>query len=168
MIKDVFQNFNFFADGRGYAGRIEEFTPPKIVAKMIEYDGGGLGAVVDVPSGSFEKLEAEATIKAQDKDIFTLLGVVPGNTYAFTAKGALADANGTRHAVQHKMRAHIAELDPGTWKKNDSAEIKLKLTLHYYQYEYDGVELVEIDPINMIAKINGVDQLAETRKAIGL
>jgi P2 family phage contractile tail tube protein len=32
----------------------------------------------------------------------------------------------------------------------------------------NGVDLVEIDPINMVRKINGIDQVASIRSAIGL
>jgi P2 family phage contractile tail tube protein len=38
----------------------------------------------------------------------------------------------------------------------------------YYQLTIDGKEIIEIDIINMVLKVDGVDRLAEHRKAIGL
>lgn len=40
--------------------------------------------------------------------------------------------------------------------------------LGYYQLTIDGKEVIEIDVINMVMKVDGVDRLAEHRKAIGL
>ncbi|HIF7516492.1 phage major tail tube protein, partial [Salmonella enterica] len=38
----------------------------------------------------------------------------------------------------------------------------------YFRLTMDGKELVEIDTINMIEKVNGVDRLEQHRRNIGL
>jgi P2 family phage contractile tail tube protein len=37
----ILKNFNLFVDGRGYAGRAEEVTPPKLTIKTEELRAGG-------------------------------------------------------------------------------------------------------------------------------
>ena len=36
----ILKNFNLFVDGRGYAGKAEEVTPPKLSLKTQEFRGG--------------------------------------------------------------------------------------------------------------------------------
>lgn len=168
MIKDVIHNIALFVDGRGYAGKVAEMTLPKLAPIMQEYKAGGLSAAVDVPMLAHEKLEAEITLNAFDPDILKLFGVKPGKQVAFTARGAALDDDGTSHAVVVRMRGLIKELDMGTWKPAEEATLKLSLSLRYYCLERDGTALVEADPINMVCKVGGEDQLADTRKALGL
>jgi P2 family phage contractile tail tube protein len=40
--------------------------------------------------------------------------------------------------------------------------------LRYYKLTIGGRELIEIDKVNMIRKIGGLDQLATIRQAIGV
>lgn len=43
MIPKILKNFNLFVDGRGYAGKAEEVTPPKLSLKTQEF--GGMDAI---------------------------------------------------------------------------------------------------------------------------
>lgn len=38
----------------------------------------------------------------------------------------------------------------------------------YYRLVWNGADLIEIDVINMVEKVDGKDRLAEQRAAIGL
>jgi hypothetical protein len=39
---------------------------------------------------------------------------------------------------------------------------------HYYKLTVGDEELVEIDAVNLVRKVGGVDQMAEIRAAIGV
>ena len=168
MIADILRNVNLFVDGRGYAGKVEEMTLPKLAPTLQEYKAGGMSAPVDVPMGSHEKLEAELTLKAFDPEVLKLFNVNPGSDVPFTARGALQDDNGAIRGVVVTMRGLIKEYDMGTWKAAEEVQLKLGLSLRYYKLEYDGATLIEADPIGMTLVVNGVDQLAKTREALGL
>ncbi|MNJ22116.1 Phage tail tube protein FII [compost metagenome] len=56
----------------------------------------------------------------------------------------------------------------GDWKPGDKAEIKHNVAVTYYKLEVDGRLVYEIDPLGMKRVINGVDQLAAQRSALGL
>lgn len=167
MIADILQNINAFVDGRGFLGQVSELVPPKLMPLLEEYDAGGLSAVVDIPMGGHEKLEAETTINVADGELPKLFGVTLGATIPFTFRATTIDDDGETHAIAIAMRGVIKEFDPGTWKRGESAKLKLGLTLRYYKYERDGDVLVECDPTNMVMIVNGVDQLAEQRAALG-
>ena len=56
----------------------------------------------------------------------------------------------------------------GEKKQGEDTETKVSTQCTYYKLTWGGQELLEIDTINMIEKVNGVDLLAEHRKNIGL
>ena len=66
------------------------------------------------------------------------------------------------------VRGMLKEVDLGDWKPGDKAEIKHAMALTYYKLEVDGRVVYEIDMINAVRVIDGVDQLAAERSALGL
>ena len=168
MITNVIRNINLFVDGRGYAGQIEEITLPKLTPTLQEYKAGGMSAPVDIPMGSHEKMEADFTLKSFDPEVLKLFNVNFGADVAFTARGALQSDNGDTTAVVVSMRGIIKEFDMGTWKAADEVKLKVSMSLRYYKLEHNGSTLIESDPVNMVLMVNGVDQLAETRSALGM
>ena len=168
MIKDILTDINAYVDGRGYTGRVAELVNPKLTPKMREYMAGGLGAPVDVPTGQLEKLESEVTLTGVDPDVISLFGVTMGDTVPFVFRGSTQSEDGSQGKVVVTQRGLIKELDWGTWKPGEDSTLKLSLTLHYYRYEYNGRTLIEADPANYKLVVNGVDQLAGLRDALGI
>jgi P2 family phage contractile tail tube protein len=60
------------------------------------------------------------------------------------------------------------DLDTGSWKAGEKAPLNVSVTLRYYKLTMGGQELIEVDVINMVRIIDGTDQLADMRAAIGL
>lgn len=71
-------------------------------------------------------------------------------------------------AVEITMRGRHAEVDPGNAKSGDKTETTIKTALTYYKLTVDDKDLMEIDMINSVFKVDGVDRYAELRAAIGL
>lgn len=167
MIADVLRNMNLFVDGRGYAGRIDELTLPKLTVKMEEHRAGGMDAPVELDMG-MEKLEAEFSLSAFDLEVLRLWGITAGAQAAFTARGALQSEDGTVTALVVHMRGQIRELDHGTWKPGEKAMLKASLALRYYKLTHGQTVVTEIDVENMVRVVGGVDQLAAMRQALGI
>ena len=66
------------------------------------------------------------------------------------------------------MNGHIKEFDPGSWSAGEMTEASFTLGLRYYKLDVDGTTYHEIDVENMERKIEGVDQLATIRTAMGI
>ncbi|WP_319557905.1 phage major tail tube protein [Thiomicrorhabdus sp.] len=168
MIQNILTDMSLFVDGKGYAGKCPELTLPKITPKMREYRGGGMSGTVEIPTGSVEKMEAEFTLSGIEPDVLALLRILPGEQAPLTIRGALVDYDGTETPVLVALRGQIKTVDMGTWKPGDESPLKISMAVSYYRLEHGSRVLYEIDPVNMVMTIDGVDRLAQTRANIGL
>ena len=71
-------------------------------------------------------------------------------------------------ACEVVLRGRISEIDPGSAKQGDNTQVKFSFKPTYYKLVWDGADLIEIDTVNMVEKVSGVDRLAEQRAALGL
>lgn len=165
--RDVRKNFNLFVDGRGYAGQVDEFNAPKLTLQTEEFRAGGMDVPIDVTMG-MEKLVADFSLKAYDRNVLALFGVVEGSNVPLSVREALESFDGTVTPVVHTMRGKITELDPGTSKPGELPMLKATLTLTYYKMQHGDTVVHEIDAENMVRIINGIDTLAGIRAALGI
>lgn len=165
-IPKTLRNFTAFVDGRGQAGKVEEIELPKLTLKTEEWRGGGMDAPIEVDLG-MEKIEATLTFVEYDRELFKLFGLADGNRVGLTLRGAV-QADGQAEAVIVTLRGQVKELDSGSWKAGDQANLKMAVAARYYKLEINGQEVIEIDTENMIRKIGGIDQLASQRQALAV
>lgn len=57
----------------------------------------------------------------------------------------------------------VKKFKPGKIEKNNSMEATITLELTYLLIEVDGVEILAIDKLNQVYRVNGVDMLADVR-----
>lgn len=164
------KNLNLFNDGNNFMGLIQSFTPPKLTRKLEAYRGGGMNGAVNADMGL-----DDGALDTQ----FVCGGLVRQNVRAYAAKKAgehlyrftaavQRDDTGEVDAVEIVCRGRIKEIDRGEWKPGDTTSETVSLVCSYYKESVNGTIDVEIDLINMIEKINGVDQAAAKRSALGL
>ena len=167
MPNQVLKNLNVFVDGRGYAGQVEEVNLPKLTVKTEDFRAGGMDMPIALDMG-MEKLETDFSLIGYDRDILNLFGFIVPGTVALTFRGALENADGSIVAMVARTRGQIREIDMGTSKAGDKPAMKVTMDLVYYDLEDDGQPVVEVDVVNLIRMIGGVDKLAAVRAAIGL
>ncbi|MBN3083358.1 phage major tail tube protein, partial [Pectobacterium polaris] len=78
------------------------------------------------------------------------------------------DDTGEIAAVEVVMRGRHKEIDGGESKEGEDTETKISTQCTYYKLTIDGKEMIEIDTLNMIERVVGVDRLEQHRRAIGL
>lgn len=165
--RDVRKNFNLFVQGKGYAGEIEEFTPPKLTQKTEEFRGGGMDAPIELTMG-LEKLEASFSLLPFDRAVLQQFNVTEGAVVPLVGREVLESLDGTVTTVVHTMRGKIKEIDMGTAKPGDRISLKVSAALTYYKLQHGSETVIEIDVENMVRVIKGVDTMAPTRAALGL
>ncbi|KPA88066.1 phage contractile tail tube protein, P2 family [Pseudomonas asplenii] len=167
MIPETLSNLNLFVDGVSFQGDVPSLTLPKLTLKMDEHRAGGMDVPVELEMG-MEKQEAGFTTTGVRRESLKFFGLADGSAFNGTFRGAYKGLKGKITPVIVTLRGTLKEVDMGDWKPGDKAEIKHSVALIYYRLEVDGREIYEIDALGMKRTINGVDQLAATRQALGL
>ena len=168
MIKDILSGLNAYVDGRSYVGEVVELVLPKLTPKLREYMAGGLGAPLEIPTGELEKLESEFTLAGVNPTVITTFGVTLNHAVPFSFRGVTQSESGSEGKVVVTQRGLVKSLDWGTWKPGEESPLKVGMSVQYYRYDYNGQTLIEADPLNYKLVVNGTDQLAGFRDALGI
>jgi P2 family phage contractile tail tube protein len=101
-----------------------------------------------------------------ERAIFQTWGRVPPTTQVIF-RGALVNLDGTASAIELAFTGRVSGLEMGEWTPGQMSEPRLTFKPVYYRCTIAGVVVHEIDVLNNVRIINGVDQLAAIRAAIG-
>lgn len=167
-MKQVFVNFAMWVDGVGYAGQVKELTCPKLEATTESYRAGGMAGSIKVPMTNLEEMEAEFELVGYNTEVLGKMGFRFGKVVPLDARGAVTAEDGTVKAVRIAMRGHLTEGDPGKWVAAKETTLKAKMDLTYFRLEEDGATRVEADLENGILIVDGEDQMAAVRSALGI
>ncbi|MGI0120281.1 phage major tail tube protein [Zooshikella sp. RANM57] len=166
MLPQTIRFMNLFVDGKGYAGVVEEVSPPKLTIKTEEFKAGGMDAPLELDQG-MEKLECSFTIASYDSELFKAYGLVPGKMQSVTLRGAIEQDQETIE-VTMALSGSWKEFDFGTWKSGEKVQLKVSVSLKKYELRIKGEEKIFIDIVNMVRRLNGVDVFEAARSAIGV
>lgn len=162
------KNFNLYNDGNSYLGIIAEFAQPKIAIAMEDWRGGGMLGPVKVDMG-LEALEAEFTNGGLVTQVMRQFGHEQVDGVLLRLVGAYqSDSTGGVDQVEIVMRGRYQELDMGNAKAGEDTEHKVKVPLAYYKLAINGRVEIEIDMLNAVFIVDGVDRYAQIRAALGL
>lgn len=159
---------NLFNDGNSYLGMVSSLTLPKLTRKLENYRGGGMNGAASVDFGlDDDALVLEWTIGGLDELVLQQWGSTTDIPLRFSGSFQ-RDDTGDVSAVEVQMRGRHKEFDFGEYKQGEDTETKVSTQCTYFKLTIDGRDLIEVDTVNMVEMVNGVDRLAEHRKAIGL
>lgn len=167
MIPQTLTNMNLFVDGKGYAGVATEVNLPKLKRKTEDHRAGGMDGPVKIGMG-MEMLEASFSLSGISPDVLVFFGLADDTAFSGSFRGAFKNLKGAVVAAVATWRGMLEEMDPGSWKSGDKSESKFNCPLTYYKLEVDGQVIYELDPTNCIRIINGNDEAAAERAAIGM
>ena len=164
----VLKAFAAFVDGTNYMGEVPEVTLPTLSRKMEEYRAGGMQGPVDLDFGQ-EKMEAELKGAGWIKGLMSKWGAGKHDALMLRFAGAVqTEEDEAPTVVEVVMRGRLSEMDPGSAKAGELIEQTYKYALTYYKLTVDGEQILEIDLVNMVETVGGVDNLAGVRAALGI
>lgn len=166
MLPRHLRNFNVMIDGFGFAGRADEVTLPTLSLATEEHRAGGMDAPVDVDMG-MELMELSVVISDYDESVISGFGLL-GPGVPITLRGAIQRQGEAAQPVVIKMLGGLKSREVGAFAVGAKQTTTLTYSLRKYSEAINGVEYVNIDIENMVRVINGVDQLASQRAALGL
>lgn len=164
------KHLNLFNDGNNWQGIVESLTLPKFTRKFEKYRGGGMPGAVDVDMGLDDgALDTEFSIGGTELLLFKQMGkaTVDGIQLRFTGS-VQRDDTGEVQAIELVVRGRHKEVDSGEWKTGESSTTKVSSTNSYAKLTINGEVLYEVDLVNMIEIVDGVDLMEAHRNALGL
>lgn len=160
------KGYTAFIDGFGMIGLTTGGKLPPIKAKTEAFRDGGMDGEDELEFG-IEKLEAELTFAELNERV---LKAALSRDTPITLRGSMEGegVNAPKVAVIGQFRGLVTSVDPGEWGDPKKGEVKLALTPNYYRLRIGVTEIYEIDLLNGIRRIGGVDQLAQRRANLGV
>lgn len=135
---------------------------------MEDHQGGGMNAPIKTDQG-MEALTMEMTFAGIMADILKQYGITQHDGVRLRFAGSYQRDNGSNtSAVEIIVRGRHSTIDMGGAKQSEGSEFKVTSELSYYKLVIDNETLIEIDIINMIEIVDGVDHLKQHRQAIGI
>ncbi len=161
------KRFNVYGDGESFLGQCVEVKLPVLKRLLEGYRGAGMTGEAKVDMGQ-DEIEIEHKYGGFMRPIFRQYAAPRHDAAMLRFVGAYQreDEEGTQ-AVEVVIRGRHAEVDPGTAKQGDDTEFAVKTTCTYYKLIVDGAVVVELDIVNGIEIVEGVDRTAEARAIVG-
>ena len=165
MLPRVLKNFTAYVDGRGYIGRIETCKLPELAVNAADYRGGGMDAPVELDMG-MNKIEAQLVLAEYDPELVKLFGLISANT-PVVLRGAIQRQGEAAVPVVIRMTGGVKQITRDDWKTGENSKMTLAVNCNLYQEQIGNETVVDIDVLNFVRIIGGVDQLADVRAALG-
>jgi len=160
----LLKNFNIYLDGDSYAGRCDSVTLPNITAVVESHRAGGMNGSVEVELG-LELMTMQLVISDFDPQLVAHFNQA---NLPITLRGSVQAQHQKAEAVIINVRGLHKGLEFAQWQGGSKTTQTLEISLNYFRYRQKDVEYAEIDLLNMVQKIGGIDQLADDRSNIGL
>ena len=162
------KNLMMFNEGLAYGGEVNTVTLPTLTRKLEEYRGGGMGGSIQMDMG-MEAMELSFGGPGPLRDVLRQWGVATVDGVYLRFAGAYQqDDSAAVDTVEVIARGRYSEIEMGDQEVGEVGEFTATMALAYYKLVWNGRTEIEIDPINMIEIVNGVDRSAELRSAIGI
>ena len=162
-IPEKINEYNAYLDGTKMIGVAASVTLPEVNMKTSTVSGVGVNGELDSPTiGQFESMEQEIQFNTLYSSAMDMLSPLSTVNLTLRAAQQVYDKTGgyAFKGLRIVMGGRVKEFNPGTVKKGDAMDAETTLELTYYMIEVDGEQVVEVDKLNGVYKVNGSDMLA--------
>ena len=169
-VRDKLINYEVFLQGQRKLG-MADVTLPEINYKTDTLSGAGIGGDIDMPTlGQTDSMELGIKWRTINEDVTALLKqeaqdleIRGANQHYDAGTGKLGV-----QAVKVNVRGLAKKGNFGTATPASKTEAESTLEILYLKITIDGKKKVEIDKLNYIHYVDGVDYLEAVRNALGL
>ena len=164
------KNMNLFNDGNSYLAVAKSVTLPSLGRKMEGYRGGGMNGPVKADLGfSDDGIQLEWKTGGLDLISLRQFGMVKASGVLLRFTGAFQqDDTEEMSSVEIVVRGRHETIEMGDAQPGEDTEHSMTTTCSYYKLIVDGEVIIEIDLLNFVEMVDGVDMLEAQRKALGI
>ena len=161
--------YESYEDGTNFCG-LTQATLPNIAFIVQQIQGAGINGNIDVPIlGMMEAMELSLNWRSPT-DAATSLAAPRSHHLDLRVAAQYWDTTASEYGIEadkYVMVARPKAMNPGNLQPATPADTASTFSVVYYAGYKDGTQIWEIDPINYICRINGVDYFEPVRKALG-
>ena len=161
--------FELYEDGTNYYG-LTQATLPNIAFIVAQINGAGINGNVDVPiAGMMEAMELSLNFRSPT-EAATQLSAPKTHHLDLRVAAQYWDTVGAEYGIEADKYVLVTRpkaMNPGNIQPATPADSANTFSVVYYAGYRDGQKIGEIDPMNYIGWVNGVDYFAPIRKALG-
>ena len=168
-IPEKINDFNAYLDGNKMIGTAASVTLPETNMKTSTVSGAGVGGELDSPTiGQFESMEQEIQFNTLYSSAVDMLSPLSEVNLTFRGAQQVYDKTGGYifKGLRIVEKGRVKKFNPGKLEKGEAMEAAATLELSYLMVEIDGKQVLEVDKLNGVYKVNGKDMLAEIKKLI--
>lgn len=168
-IDELVINFLVYEDAIEYLG-MAEATLPDIEYMTEEMNGAGIaGNVEEIIIGHLSAMTMTLNFRTVCKSAVRLL---EPRVHKLDLRVAQQQTNNSTGETEVANVKHIVRVKPkktalGKAAAASTADVSGEYAVQYYSMYMDGEKKIEIDPMNFICIINGIDYLEAVRNALG-
>jgi P2 family phage contractile tail tube protein len=162
--------YNVYLDGKKLVGISDEVTLPDFEALTETLSGAGILGEIDEPLlGHFKASEMEIPFRTLNEYMFRLASMSKALNLTLRASTQTIDTGNintgampSRIVIKGKNKA----ITGGKLKQGEGTGSSIKVEITYIMIEVNNVKKFELDKLNFVYKVNGVDLLAAIRKQV--
>ncbi|MCD8349571.1 MAG: phage major tail tube protein [Planctomycetaceae bacterium] len=167
IIPEAIAQYKLYRDARTMIG-VTTIDFPALNSITAEIKGAGIGGTINKAIvGMFDSMSVTFNFRAVTEGQYSLMR--PGRQHLEAWAALQVSDNGRSRIAQHKVviEGDFKNLTTGKHASGETQDRVVELEVLYYRELYDGMDYLEIDKLNLIFNLEGVDMLAEVRAAIG-
>lgn len=165
-LPSVLQDMNAFFRDDSYAGLCNTLTLPTIAVKTADFVLAGIGGDMEKALNKLEALESTVTISNYASRVINLLGSNDSRDEVMTFRGAMDNDGGSISTVIVRQQGLWKSLEFNEWAPENEGTNQFTIAVEMFELEIDGVEVIHIDKMNNVFRVNGVDRNEAIRTAL--
>ena len=162
--------YNVYRDSKKLVGLSDEVTLPDFEGLTETISGPGILGEIDEPLlGHFGASEIEVPFRTLNEEMFDLLAqgqavnlTLRMSTQAIVESTMATDFMPSRVVIKGKSKGFTG----GSAKQGQGTGSSVKVEMIYILNEVNNKKKFELDKLNFVYKVNGVDLLAKVRKQV--
>ena len=159
--------YNVYNKGNRLLGVGEEMALPDFEPSSETVTGAGILGEIDDPTvGYFSNQELEIPFRLLDKETADMMDMTKAVDLEIRGAAQTVNSSGDIEFVPVRvaLRGRSKKLGGGKLKAGSPMDSGVTLTVLYILIEVDGSPMVELDKINEVFKVRGVDILAKIKE----
>lgn len=163
-IPQFLTNFRMYNSGNALLGVTGDLTLPKFDAITETVSGAGiLGEFESAVPGAFKSQTVEVPFRVVDKTLFQMAAGTGSASLTFRGNQQINDYSTggvTNQGVRMETRGPIKGFDLGKATPGKTTDSKCTQEILFVAIYIDNQEVLYLDKLNFIYRVNGVDMLA--------